>query len=73
MTAIYNGSGDSCEVYTYTTRRGTYYVCDGGTIVNLTNDEITEGCDLTEINDFDCFTVSQPITSEDMLEEAVRS
>lgn len=73
-TVIYNASGDTCECYTYTTRRGLiYYVCDGGSLVNMTYDTIEDGTDINEVSDVDCFTWNKPIESEQELMEAVEA
>lgn len=50
---------------------GTWYVAEGGELVNLTYDEITEGCSIEELHDADCFSWDLPIVSLDELEETI--
>jgi hypothetical protein len=52
-------------------RNGTAYVCEGGTIVNFTNEDVNEGVWIDELSDFDCFTASEPINTIEQFEEAL--
>lgn len=73
--AVFNGFYGSgmtpAEVYTYKVFGGVWYVVEGGTMINLTEDEINEGVNVEELNDIDCITWSGPIYSEEDLIEAV--
>lgn len=49
----------------------SWYVVEGGTVVNCTTDEIEDGVDVELLYDVDCFTWNKPVESEEELEEAV--
>lgn len=53
--------------------KGTWYVCEGGTIVNRTDEPVTEGVWIDELSDFDCFTVSAPIESLEQFENEINN
>jgi len=73
IKATYNNADDTCDVYVFSGRNGTWYVCDGGTIVNCTYDELFDGMDLGDVHDVDCFTWSSPIESEEELIKAIEA
>lgn len=50
-----------------------WYVVEGGTTVNKTCDEIEEGCDVEELQDFDCCTSKDPINSLEEFEKFLES
>lgn len=50
-----------------------YYVAEGGTIVNQTEEEIKNGVNIEELVDFDCLTVSEPIYTLEELEQAIEA
>jgi hypothetical protein len=50
-----------------------YYTSEGGKIVNITFDEITEGASIEPLNDIDCFTMNKPINNLTDLENAINS
>jgi hypothetical protein len=52
-------------------RGKTWYVAEGGTLINRTYEEVEEGKWIEELEDFDCFTVNNPIESLDQLETAI--
>ena len=63
-----------CEVYVCDEACGlSWYIVDGGTVVNATYDDITDGMDIDELNDEACFTWNEPIFSEEELLTAVNS
>ena len=67
------GSGQTpCDVYIYENRDGSYwYAVDGSVNVNRTWQDIEDGVDVEELDDFDMFTWPDGIHSEEELEEAV--
>jgi len=73
VTGTYGSGKTPCEVFIYETPSGNWYVVDGGSIVNCTWEDITDGVDVEEIQDFDCFTWTNGIYSPEELERAVLS
>ena len=77
MTNIVNGfyghlRPNPCEVFIYQNRNGSsWYVVEGSVNVNKTFDEISEGVNVEELRDVDCFTTDKPIMSIEELIEAV--
>lgn len=69
----YYGSGNNnCLIFVAEVGNGSrWYIVEGGTMVNLTYDPIELGCNVEELEDNDCFTVSKPIESEEELEESI--
>ena len=63
-----------CEVFVYQNRNGSsWYVVEGSVNVNKTFDEISDGVNVEELQDVDCFTTDKPIMNIDELIEAVES
>jgi len=54
---------------------GTYrwYVVKGGSIVNKTIFDIEEGCDVEELEDYDCMTSMKPINTLKQFEKFLNS
>lgn len=72
VTGFYGSGNTPADVFVYDNRDGSaWYVVDGGTMVNKTYDVIENGVNVEELSDDDCFTWSEPITSEEELENAV--
>lgn len=71
VSGTYGGSRTPCDVFTYNTRRGTWYAVEGSSNVNCTHDDVEDGVDVEELADHDMFTWSDGIHSEDDLEKAV--
>lgn len=67
------GSGKTpCEVYVYENRDGSrWYAVEDSKNVNCTFDEIEEGVNVEELNDFDYFYAGDEIMSEEDLETEV--
>lgn len=70
----YYGSGRTpAFIFTYQLNNGaTWYCVYGGTIVNKTMDEISDGTNVETLSDYDCFTNSKPITDIDQFIEAIK-
>jgi hypothetical protein len=61
ITVLAGGSQRPNTCFTVTDRSGlTWYVCEGGTIVNATHETIEENTNIELIEDVDCFTFSEP-------------
>ena len=79
LSGTYGSNQTPCNVFTYETNNGTWYVCEGSQNVNLTTndfDHLMEDypvLDVEAIDDDDCFTWSSGIMSENELEVAVKS
>lgn len=71
----YYGSGRTpAFIFTYECPNGaTWYCVNGGTVVNKTMDEIPDGTNVEDLNDYDCFTWNKPITELDQFIEAIES
>lgn len=67
------GSGKTpCFVYVAEMRDGSrWYAVEDSVNVNCTHDEIEDGVNVEELSDFDFFTASKPIDSEEELERQV--
>ena len=63
INGTYGGSKTACEIYTH---RG-WYVVKGSVNVNRTYDDLQDGIDVEEIQDYDFFTADKPINSEENL------
>jgi hypothetical protein len=68
------GSGKTpCTVFVAENRDGSkWYVCEGSQNVNLTYDEISDGVNVEELSDEDCFTGITVNSLED-LEQAIEA
>lgn len=74
INATYGRSKNKCSLFIMENANGTTWYCvKGGTIVNLTNEPIGSGCDIKELYDVDCFTVSKPINTEMQFIKAIQS
>lgn len=59
-------------IFTATDRDGgTWYVCEGGTCVNKTFEDVEAGTWIDELSDYDCFTVNEKIESLDEFIKAI--
>lgn len=71
-TQGYYGSGHTpCTIFCAIQGGSTWYVVDGGTIVNRTAETVDLGADVEALADFDCFTAGYPINSLEELECAI--
>ena len=50
-----------------------WYIVKGGVIANKTWNDIHEGCDVEELEDFDCCTSKDPINSLEEFEKFLES
>lgn len=73
VTGTYGSWKTPCEVFVYETPNGYWYAVDGSKNVNCTQEDINEGVDVEELQDFDCFTWGHKICSPEELERAVLS
>lgn len=74
INATYGSGKTPTTLFVATERNGqSWYVCEGSTNVNATYEDITEGCDIEQLQDVDVFTANQPIMSLDELETAIDS
>ncbi len=64
-------AGKQATVYTLTFNHLTYYVEDGGHVVNITSEEIKTNTELTDIIDDDCITSPSRIESLDEFKQFV--
>ena len=67
INGFYGSSRTPCEIYTL----DGWYVVDGSLTVNRTHEDIEDGVNVEELSDYDCFTWSSPINSEEELEAAI--
>lgn len=68
------GSGHTpAKVYCADVDGGTWYVVDGGSVVNFTCEPVEDGVDVELLQDVDCFTWCDAIEHEEALARAVRS
>ena len=69
----YYGSGRTAtDIYTYDRKgRGTWYAVHGSKMVNFTYDVIQDGTNVEFVKDYDCFTSSFEIESEEDLYKAI--
>jgi hypothetical protein len=67
INGFYGSNHTPCEIYTL----DGWYVVDGSLTVNRTYEDIEDGVDVEELSDYDCFTWSSPINSEEELEAAI--
>ena len=73
IRGTYGSSHTPCDVFTYTTRRGTWYAVEGSSNVNRTFDDVVDGVNVEELTDFDYFSWTDGINSEEDLERAVEA
>lgn len=73
LTVLSGNSQHPCTCFTVTDRHGlTWYVCEGGTIVNATHEDIQEYTNIETIEDVDCFTFSEPFKTLEQFEEVMQ-
>ena len=60
-----------CTIFCAESRGKTWYVAEGGNVVNRTYEKVEEGKWIEELEDFDCFTVNNPIESLEELQTAI--
>lgn len=71
INGTYGSQNTPTTVFCATDNNGlTWYVCEGGQTVNATYDQLTDGVNVEELHDCDCFTVS-PVESLEDLETAI--
>lgn len=70
ITGTYGSNKIPCDMFTYYQNGGTWYVVEGSCNVNFTYDNLYNGVDVETLMDYDCFTWSNPIESEEELEVA---
>jgi hypothetical protein len=58
------GEGYPCDVITYATGGGVWYVVAGSQNVNFTHEEIDDGVDVESVCDSDTATAARPIDDE---------
>lgn len=74
INGFYGSNHTPCDVFIAENRDGsTWYVVEGGTMVNLTYDKVTYRVDVEELGDVDVFTWNKAIESIEEFEEAVES
>ena len=74
VSGFYGSGSTPCFVFVATNSRGaSWYVVEGGSIVNKTYEDIEDGVDVDLVDDVDCLTWNRPITSEEELIEAIES
>lgn len=74
VTGFYGSGNTPCFVNVAENKDGSRWYCvDGGTMVNLTYNEINDGVNVEHLQDVDCFTVNSPITDTDALIEAIEA
>jgi hypothetical protein len=56
-----------------TSGNAVWYVVKGGTIVNLTFDDVNNGVDVETLKDMDCFTWDKPINTLKQLQKAIQA
>lgn len=72
VSGTYGSRKTPCTVFVYPDRDGTaWYVVEGSTNVNCTDEEIQDGVNVEELPDHDTFTAGEPINSLEALESAV--
>lgn len=71
ISATYGSQSTPCTVFVYESPAGYWYVVEGGTVVNLTIERLTDGVNVETVEDIDCFTWSKPIESLEELEITV--
>lgn len=75
ITGTYGSNRTPCTVLVCNDTYNSWYVVQGGTIVNGTYDdgELINGVNVEEINDFDCFTWHTPINTLEELEACIEA
>ena len=74
LTVLAGNSQRHNTCFTVTDRHGiTWYVCEGGTIVNATNEDIQEYTNIEAVVDVDCFTFNKPFQTLQRFEEVMQN
>jgi hypothetical protein len=69
VSGFYGSGKTKTTVFYY---RG-WYVCKGSVNVNRTRDEVEDGVNVEELNDYDIFTWNKPINTLNQLVKAVEA
>lgn len=74
INGFYGSRPNAAEIFIYEERDGSRWYCvEGSQMVNKTYDEIPEGTNVEELNDFDCFTWDKDIETIEEFIEAVEN
>lgn len=72
LTVLAGSSQHPNTCFTVTDKHGiTWYVCEGGTVVNATHETIQEYTNIEAVEDVDCFTFNEPIQTLEKFEEVI--
>lgn len=71
IRGTYGSGRNTCDIFTYAERGGTWYAVDGSTVANFTRAHLNEGVNVEELPDEDTLTWDEPIRSEKDLATAV--
>lgn len=63
ITGTYGSRKTPCNIFEH----DGWYCIEGSTIVNCTNEMLENGVDIETVDDYDTFTASKPIESEEEL------
>lgn len=73
LTVIAGGSKHPCTCFKVTDENGlTWYVCEGGTVVNATYETIEENTNIETVEDVDCFTFNDAIHTLEQFEKTIQ-
>lgn len=73
LTVLAGNSQRPCTCFLVTDRSGlTWYVCEGGTVVNATDEPIREWTNIEEVSDFDCMTFNEPFEDLEQFEAVMQ-
>lgn len=62
INGTYGASKNEATIFVYEKSNGSKWYCrENGYILNLTHDEINEGCNIEELSDHDIMTSIKPI------------
>jgi hypothetical protein len=73
VNIVYGSSHNKGVAFVSDGRISRWYIVKGGTVANKTYDDIEEGCDVEELEDFDCCTSKDPINSLEEFEKFLES
>lgn len=75
VNIVYGSSHNKGVAFVQTTNSGysRWYVVKGGTVVNKTCNSIEEGCNVEELEDYDCMTSTKPINTLKQFEKFLNS
>ena len=74
LDGTYGLNETPCDVFAVETSGGTWYVVEGGSVVNLTMeslDSMSEPINVELLSDSECFTWNRPIETLEDLQEAI--